>query len=71
MKIKHMKSKYFIIPKEVAEELGITAYRHGNGTDGYLVNTGDLAVYGVEKAVDNGAREITPQEAKEFANKNK
>lgn len=71
MKNKHMKSKHYIIPKEIADELGITAYRHGNGADGYLVNTGDLAIYGVEKAVDNGAREITAQEAKEFVNNNK
>lgn len=66
-----MKSKYFIIPKEIADELGISEYRFGNGSDGYLVNAGDLAVYGVERAVENGAREITATEATEFANNNK
>lgn len=66
-----MKSKYFIIPKEIADELGISEYRYGNGSDGYLVNTGDLAVYGVERAIHNGAREITATEATEFANHNK
>ena len=66
-----MKSKYFIIPKVIAEELGISEYRYGNGSDGYLVNTGDLAVYGVERAIQNGAREITATEATEFANHNK
>lgn len=66
-----MKSKYFIIPKEIADELGISEYRFGNGSDGYLVNAGDLAVYGVERAVENGAREITATEATEFANINK
>lgn len=66
-----MKSKYFIIPKEIADELGISEYRYGNGSDGYLVNTGDLAVYGVERAIQNGAREITANEATEFANHNK
>lgn len=66
-----MKSKYFIIPKEIADELGISEYRYGNGSDGYLVNTGDLAVYGVERAIQNGAREITAIEATEFANHNK
>lgn len=58
--------KYFIIPKEIAEELGLRPFRHGNGADGYLVNIGDLAVYGVEKAIDNGAREITAEEARKF-----
>lgn len=66
-----MKSKYFIIPKEIADELGISEYRYGNGSDGYLVNTGDLAVYGVERAIQNGAKEITATEATEFANHNK
>ena len=66
-----MKSKYFIIPKEIADELGISEYRYGNGSDGYLVNTGDLAVYGVERAIQNGAREIMATEATEFANHNK
>lgn len=63
--------KYFIIPREIADELGISQYRYGNGADGYLVNTGDLAVYGVERAIQNGAREITAREAKVFVNKNK
>jgi hypothetical protein len=66
-----MKSKYFIIPKVIADELGISEYRYGNGSDGYLVNTGDLAVYGVERAIQNGAREITATEATEFTNHNK
>jgi len=66
-----MKSKYFIIPKVIADELGISEYRYGNGSDGYLVNTGDLAVYGVERAIQNGAREITATEATEFVNHNK
>ena len=66
-----MKSKYFIIPKVIADELGISEYRYGNGSDGYLVNTGDLAVYGVERAIQNGAREISATEATEFANHNK
>ena len=58
--------KYFIIPKEIADELGLSPFRHGNGANGYLVNIGDLAVYGVEKAIDNGAREITAEEARKF-----
>lgn len=66
-----MKCKYFIIPKSIADELGIREYRYGNGSDGYLVNIGDLAAYGVERALQNGAREITATEATEFANINK
>jgi len=65
-----MKHFYYIIPKEVAEELGLKKYRYGNDSDGYLVNIGDLAVYGVEKALEKGAREITAREAAVFVDKN-
>jgi hypothetical protein len=63
--------KYFIIPKEIANELNIDRYRHGNGADGYIVNSGDLAIYGVERAIEHGAREVTAEEAREFVNNNK
>ena len=66
-----MKGKFFIIPKAIADELGISEYRYGNGADGYLVNTGDLAVYGMERALENGAREIAAIDATVFANNNK
>ena len=66
-----MKNKYYIIPEEMAVELCMTTYRLGNGADGFLVSAGDLSVYGEEKALENGAREITAKEAKAFANKHK
>ena len=66
-----MKNKYYIIPKEIADEQGISEYRYGNRADGFLVNAGDLAVYGIENAIQRVAREITAEEAKVFANKNK
>lgn len=55
----------------MAVELCMNTYRLGNGADGYLVSAGDLSVYGEEKALENGAREITAKEAKAFANKHK
>lgn len=66
-----MRPLYYIIPKSVADELGTGKCRYGNDADGYLVNIGDLIVYGVERAAALGAREITVQEAKEFVNQNK
>lgn len=63
--------KYYIITARQAEELSLKRCRAGNDCDGYLVNIGDLAVYGPERAVDDGAREVTIAEAKEFAKHNK
>lgn len=65
-----MRHFYYIITEEVAAELGLKKYRYGNDSDGYLVNIGDLAVYGVEKALEKGAREITAREAAVFVDKN-
>ena len=66
-----MKNKYYIIPEEMAVELCMTTYRLGNSAEGYLVSAGDLSVYGEEKALENGAREIKVKEAKAFASKMK
>lgn len=58
--------KYYIIPPSLAATLHISGYRHGNESAGYLCNIGDLAAYGPERAVAEGAQEITLQEAKQF-----
>lgn len=58
--------KYYIIPAEMAESLSIARYRIGNSTKGYLVNIGDLAVYGVERAESEGAVEVSLKQAKRF-----
>ena len=58
--------KYYIIPAEIAESLNLTQYRLGNSTKGYLVNIGDLAVYGVERAESEGAVEVSLKQAKRF-----
>lgn len=61
-----MKTRYYIITEQIAAALGIAAYRLGNSRDGYLVNVGDLVPYGVEKAVEDGAREVSTEEADQF-----
>ncbi len=64
-----MRAKYYVIPECIANELGLTPYRRHNENMEYLVNSGDLVVYGIEKAVDEGARELTVEEAKSFIKK--
>ena len=58
--------RYFVISRGMADSLGLTPYRIGNGKQGYLVNVGDLVAYGVENALMDGAREVTEEEADEF-----
>ena len=60
--------QYYIITDRLAQELGLTKYRKGNATDGWLVNQGDLAVCGAERALAEGGIAISANEAKEFIN---
>ncbi len=64
-----MSLKYYIIPDTLARELGLTVSRKGSPGDGWLVHIGDLAAYGVERAEQNGAREVSLSEARQFANR--
>lgn len=58
--------KYYIVSAEMAEKIGVKGFRTGNEKDGYLVNTSDIAIIGVQNAVLQGAREVTAWEAKKF-----
>ncbi len=58
--------RYYIIPAPLAEQLSLTEYRRGNTEKGYVVTAGDLAAFGVEKAVGGGAQETTEKEARKF-----
>lgn len=60
--------KYYIIPAALAHLLNLAEFRRG-GKQGYVVTVGDLAAYGVEKAIEKGAREVSEKEAMEFINK--
>lgn len=56
--------KYYIISAEDARRLGVTAYREGNATDGYLVHAGDLSC--ATRDFYDRAIEVTEKEAVEF-----
>ena len=60
--------KYYLVPSLLAEQLNLTEFRMG-GEEGFIVTAGDLAAFGVERAIENGATEITEQQAKEYINK--
>ena len=56
---------YYLIPETMAEQLSLTAFRKGN-SGGYVVTSGDLTPYGIDKAVADGAHAITEKEAAEY-----
>ena len=55
--------KYYWITAELAEELNVASYRRGDKDKGYLVTSGDLAAYGLDKAIEEGAKEFTDNDA--------
>lgn len=63
--------KYYIVPAALADILSLRDCRYGTEEDGFLCNIGDLACYGLERAVSEGSREITHAEAKLFVKQHK
>jgi hypothetical protein len=58
---------YYIITAELALELGLTAYRHGNNKNGYLVNRGDLVMCNIEEEISKGRiTEVSAGQARNF-----
>lgn len=57
---------YYIIPATLAEKLALTDFRTGDKDHGYVVNTSDLEVLGLEAAKQMGARSVSTWEAQKF-----
>ena len=57
--------KYYLISQQLAETLNVTAFRHG-GKDGYVVTSADLAPFGIDKAIEDGATSMTEKKAIEY-----
>ena len=64
---------YYIIPADLARQLGLTDFRTGDEQHGYVVNTADLEVFGIEEAKQLGAQYVSVWESqktnKEYTNK--
>jgi hypothetical protein len=64
--------KYYLVNKEVVEQLQLTKIRAHCADGRYVLNTSDLVPIGVEEIVDNGkAKELTLPEAKKILKENK
>lgn len=62
--------RYYLIPLALAVTLGLTA-RRKRGTEGVLVSSNDLTGYGEAKALKNGARLLSKNQARIYANQYK
>jgi len=57
-------TNYYSVPEAIADSLKMTDCRHRTEDGSYILNGGDLVSYGVDKAVEDGAREISESEAR-------
>ena len=62
------KAMIYSVPEAIAEELRLTAYRAHDGEGHVLLSGRDLMAYGAERALIEGAEELTAEEAKEKFN---
>lgn len=60
--------RLFSVPEAIASELNLTEIRRHDGHGHALLSGRDLACYGVDEAVADGAEELTPEGAKERFN---
>lgn len=54
----------YAVPVAIASELNLTDYRQTDGKGNYLLSQRDLRCYGIEKALEEGAVELTADKAK-------
>lgn len=54
----------YAVPDAIASELNLKDYRQTDGKGNYLLSQRDLRCYGIEKALEEGAVELTAAEAK-------
>ncbi len=62
------KAMIYSVPESIAGELNLTAYRAHDGKGHVLLSGRDLMIYGIEKAISEGAEELTAEEAKDKFN---
>lgn len=54
----------YAVPGAIASELNLADYRQTDGKGKYLLSQRDLRCYGIEKALEEGAVELTADKAK-------
>lgn len=63
-----MSKKIYSVPENIVSGLGLKKYRKGDGSGHYLLSALDLRCYGIDKALEDGAEELTAEQAKEKFN---
>lgn len=60
---------YYICPCVIADALRLMDIRHGSETDGFVLSSSDLAPYGIDRAISEGAQLVDSHTVVEFINR--
>lgn len=63
-----MKYNYYLVPEAIVFGLGLKDFRTGDGKGNYILSQSDLDPYGIEKALDEGAKTLSNEEVAEIIN---
>jgi hypothetical protein len=63
------KIDYYICPCSIVLALRLMDIRHGSEADGFVLSSSDLAPYGIDRAVSEGAQLVDSHTAVEFINR--
>lgn len=63
-----MKYNYYLVPESIVFGLGLKDFRAGDGKGNYILSQSDLDPYGIDKALDEGAKELTSDEVNGIIN---
>ena len=66
-----MKFNYYLVPDAIVSGLGLKDFRIDDGKGNYILSQSDLDPYGIDKALNEGAKEITTDEVNEIINNKK
>jgi hypothetical protein len=57
-----MITRYFLISAGLCDSLGLVQYRKRTADGSFVVSSYDLLAYGIEKAIEEGAKPITKEQ---------
>lgn len=63
-----MKYYYYLVPEIIVSGLGLKDFRAGDGSGNYILSQSDLDAYGIDKALDEGAKILSNEETAEIIN---
>ena len=60
---------YYLCPPAIVDSLKMKSCRIGSDSEGYILSSSDLAPYGIDNAINDGASLLPHDDARKFVEK--